>query len=55
MNTDTKAAQAEKHTYDGGVTQETINKWKAQHRKVTRSLLHVWGSSMWRLPLYLQA
>ena len=36
MNTDTKAAQAEKHTYDGGVTQETINKWKAQHRKVTR-------------------
>ena len=36
MNTDTNAANAEKRTYDGGVTNETVNKWKAQHRKVTR-------------------
>lgn len=36
MNQDTTPAPAEKHTYDGGITEETINKWKAQHRKVTR-------------------
>ena len=36
MNTDTNAAKAEKRTYDGGVTNETVNNWKAQHRKVTR-------------------
>ncbi len=36
MNTDTKTANAEKHTFEGGVTSENINKWKAQHRKVIR-------------------
>lgn len=36
MNTDTKAPNTEKKTFDGNVTEETINKWKAQHRKVTR-------------------
>ena len=36
MNKDTNPAPAEKHTYEGGVTTENINKWKAQHRKVTR-------------------
>lgn len=36
MNKETNPAPAEKHTYDGGITNENINKWKAQHRKVTR-------------------
>lgn len=36
MNQETTPAPAEKHTYDGGITNENINKWKAQHRKVTR-------------------
>ncbi len=36
MNTDTTPAPAEKRTYEGSVTTEQINKWKAQHRRVTR-------------------
>lgn len=36
MKQDNKAAEAAKTTYDGGISEDQLNKWKNQHRKVTR-------------------